>query len=80
MIVDLIGFAAAVLSTVAFLPQAVKTWKTKGTKDLSLGLYIIMTSATFLWVIYGIALKNFPLILANSVTFLASSSILVLKI
>ena len=78
--IKIIGFTAATLSTIAFLPQVIKTWRTKQTRDLSLGLYIIMTCATFLWSVYGLIIKDFPLILANSVTFLSAASILFLKI
>jgi len=76
----LIGFIAAILTTSAFIPQALKTIKTKHTRDLSLIMYLAFSSGVLLWLIYGIILKDLPIILANSVTFIFASIILFLKI
>ncbi len=76
----LIGLLAAICTTVSFLPQAIKVIKTRHTKDLSLGMYLILTIGVFLWTVYGILIKDIPLVLANSITFLFTATILILKI
>lgn len=75
-----IGLLAAVSTTAGFLPQAIKTIKTKQTKDLSLGMYILMAFGLFCWLVYGILLNDLPLILANAISFTLTVVILVLKI
>ncbi len=75
-----IGFFAAFCTTIAFLPQALKVWKSKSTKDISLLMFIIFTLGVFSWLIYGIILYNWPLILANAVTLTLSAFILSYKI
>lgn len=71
---------AAVLTTVSYLPQAIKTIKSRQTKDLSLFMYALLTMGVFLWFVYGILLVNIPLILANGVTLLFTLTILAMKI
>jgi len=79
-IVKYIGFFAALCTTVAFYPQAIKVWKTKSTKDISLSMFIIFTIGVFSWLLYGIILSNLPLILANAVTLVLSLFILKYKL
>ena len=79
-ILKYIGFLAAFCTTFAFIPQAVKVWKTKSTKDISLYMFIIFTVGVFSWLIYGIAISDMPIILANSVTLVLSLFILIYKI
>jgi len=79
-ILEYIGFFAAICTTVAFFPQAVKVWKTKSTKDISLSMFIIFTIGVFAWLAYGIIISNLPLILANAVTLTLSLFILVYKL
>ncbi|MEZ5529474.1 MAG: SemiSWEET transporter [Porticoccaceae bacterium] len=76
----LIGSAAGVLTTCAFIPQVIHTLRTKDTSAISLGMYIIFVSGVALWLLYGILLKEIPLIAANLITLALSSIILVLKI
>ncbi len=78
--VTLIGLAAAFCTTAAFLPQVVRTWQTRSTKDLSLGMFLVMTTGVLLWLIYGLFLHDVPLIAANGVTFLLSGTILYFKL
>jgi MtN3 and saliva related transmembrane protein len=66
--ITVLGLVAAILTTSAFLPQAVKTIKTKHTKDLSLGMYSILTFGIFLWLVYGIFIGDLPIIMANAIT------------
>jgi MtN3 and saliva related transmembrane protein len=76
----LIGLAAAFCTTVAFLPQVIKTWQTRSTKDLSLSMFLVFTTGIFLWLVYGLATNDVPLILANGVTFVLSGTILYFKL
>ena len=75
-----LGLTAGFLTTIAFLPQVVKSWKSKQTKDISLLMFSFSVSGFFLWLVYGILIKNLPLIIANLLTFIFAASILVLKI
>lgn len=77
--VTLIGLIAATLTTVSFLPQVIKIWKTKSTKDISLGMYLTLTIGVFLWLVYGLLIKDIPIILANGVIFVLALSISILK-
>lgn len=76
----IIGFIAATLTTAAFVPQAIKTYREKSAKDISLPMYLIFEMGIICWLIYGIALSDLPIILANCVTLIFSTMILVLKI
>lgn len=79
-IITIIGLVAAALTTISTLPQAIKSWKTKKTGDLSLLMYSFFSFGVLLWLIYGISIGDLPLILANTVTFILASFVLVLKI
>ena len=74
---ELIGFIAAVCTTFAFLPQVIKVWKTKQTKDLSLQMYTIMFIGICLWFVYGLRINSLSIILANIVTGVLVFTILV---
>ncbi|MBS3126867.1 SemiSWEET transporter [Candidatus Woesearchaeota archaeon] len=76
----IIGLVAATGTTLSFLPQAMRIIKTKHTKDLSLAMYLIFTTGVFLWLIYGILIKDLPVIIANAITLLFTSTILIFKI
>jgi MtN3 and saliva related transmembrane protein len=78
--VDIIGYAAAISTTVAFIPQTIKVIKTRDTKSLSLAMYLIFTIGVILWCIYGIIKLDFPLIIANSITATLSLIILFIKL
>lgn len=75
-----VGYVAALMTTLAFVPQALKTIRTRDTRSISLGMYVVFTAGIALWLIYGIALDSMPMILANIVTFLLSATILGLKL
>ncbi|MFO7798480.1 SemiSWEET transporter [Rhodohalobacter sp.] len=79
-LMTLIGLAAGFCTTAAFLPQVIKTWKSKSTKDLSLGLYSIFCTGIQLWLIYGIMITDLPIILANAITLILAVSILFFKL
>jgi len=76
----LIGTIAAVCTTVAFLPQAVKVVKTRHTKDIALGMYVILLFGICLWLIYGILLHRWPIIISNAITFVLAVIILIYKL
>ncbi|MGZ3874002.1 MAG: SemiSWEET transporter [Mucilaginibacter sp.] len=79
-IVTVIGLLAAFGTTVSFLPQAVKTIRTKNTSGISLSMYALFTAGTLLWLIYGLMAGSLPVTMANAVTFIFASIILVYKI
>jgi MtN3 and saliva related transmembrane protein len=74
------GYLAATLTTLAFVPQALKTIRTRDTRSISLGMYVVFTIGIGFWLVYGIALESMPMILCNVVTFALSATILGLKI
>lgn len=75
-----IGGAAATLTTCSFIPQVLRVWKTKHTKDISLLMYAFFTLGVALWLIYGIQLSAWPIILANGITLLLAGTVLLLKL
>jgi MtN3 and saliva related transmembrane protein len=77
---ELIGMIAGLLTTIAFLPQAIKIWHSKSTKDVSLAMFACLCAGVVLWIIYGFMLGAFPVVLANVVTLCIAVTILVFKI
>ena len=78
--ITLIGLVAATCTTTSFLPQVLKTMRSKQTKDISFLMYAILTAGLFLWLVYGIILKDLPLILANGISCSLAVAVLFLKI
>jgi MtN3 and saliva related transmembrane protein len=79
-ITNIIGSLAGGLTTIAFIPQVVRTWKTRSAQDISLFMFLLFSCGVLLWLIYGILLHALPIILANGITLALSTSILALKI
>lgn len=77
---ELIGYLAATLTTLSFLPQAIMTIKTRDTGSLSLGMYSLFTLGVLMWLIYGLYLNNLAIIAANAVTLVLAASILLVKL
>lgn len=77
---DLIGYAAASLTTCSFLPQAWLTFRTRDVRGISLGMYSIFTFGVALWLLYGIAVGAWPIIAANAITLALAIVILVMKL
>ncbi|OYY95367.1 MAG: hypothetical protein B7Y41_02370 [Hydrogenophilales bacterium 28-61-23] len=77
---DLIGYGAAFFTTAAFVPQALKSWSTRDLSGVSLSMYSMFTLGVALWLLYGIALQSWPIILANCITLALASLVLGLKI
>ena len=78
--IDVIGYLAAFCTTVSFLPQALKTIKTKDTKGISLAMYAVFTLGTIFWLLYGLFKGMAPVVIANAITCLFALVILVYKI
>ena len=79
-VAEIIGFGATICSIVAFMPQVIKSFKTKSTKDLSLGMYTIFTTSQVLWLLYGIMITSLPVMITNAITFTLSLTILMYKL
>jgi MtN3 and saliva related transmembrane protein len=77
---QLLGLAAGALTTAAFLPQVIKTWKSRSAKDLSLGMFSLFCLGVLLWLVYGLMVKDIPVIAANLVTLMLASTLLFFKL
>ncbi len=78
--IDLLGFAAGTLTTCAFWPQLQKTWTSKSAGDVSMGMLVIFWAGVSLWLLYGLVLQAWPIIVTNAVTLLLTGAILALKL
>jgi MtN3 and saliva related transmembrane protein len=78
--IQAVGFIAGALTTIAFIPQVARTWRTRSTEDLSLPMLVIFNAGVVLWLAYGIALRQPPMMLWNAATLPMSISLLVLKL
>jgi MtN3 and saliva related transmembrane protein len=79
-ITTLIGLVAGFFTTISFLPQVIKAWKSKSTKDISVGMYIVLAVGLLLWVFYGFAIDSTPIIITNAIGLILSLLVLLLKI
>ncbi len=77
---DFFGYAAATLTTVAFVPQAWQSWTTRDLSGISLPMYSLFTAGVAFWLIYGISINSMPVMLANGVTLVLAATVLWLKI
>ncbi len=77
---ELLGYLAALLTTLAFVPQAILTLRTRNTRDLSLGMYGLFTLGVASWLGYGLLKHDLPIILANVITLILASTILLIKL
>jgi len=77
---EIIGLIAGLLTTAAFIPQVIKTWRTKSAKDLSLVMFLLYCLGVLLWSIYGLMIDQFPVILWNIITLALASVILYFKL
>jgi len=78
--IDLIGYAAATMTTISFLPQLIRVVKLRTARDISLGMFLIFTVGTLFWLVYGVLSRSAPVAIANGVTLVLSASILFLKL
>ncbi len=79
-VTELMGHLGALLSSITFIPQVVKTWKTKSAGDLSLNMLLIVVTSTIVWLIYAFSLNLLPVIIANSIIFILSSWLIYFKL
>jgi len=80
IVTEIFGYSAACLTTIAFLPQVIKTIRLKKTDEISLVMYILFCAGLLCWLIYGVLISNIPLIIANGITLFLATIILFLKI
>jgi len=78
--IDGIGYAAATMTTVSFLPQLVRVVRLRSARDISLTMFLVFSAGTFSWLVYGVLSGSPPVWVANAVTFVLSMSILILKL
>jgi MtN3 and saliva related transmembrane protein len=78
--VTIIGFMAAALTVIAFFPQLMKVWKTRSTRDISLGMFSIFCSGVFSWFVYGILTQDSPVTIANLLIFIQAFIIVIFKV
>lgn len=78
--IDILGYIAGILVVISLLPQTIKSWKTKSTKDLSLWRYIIYVTGLIVWISYAIIIGNGPVAAMNTVGLILALSILYLKL
>ncbi len=78
--VALLGTLAATCTTVAFIPQAIKIWRTRSAHDISLGMFVLSVVGVFLWMIYGLIRRDLPMIVSSAVTLVIATWILAMKL
>lgn len=76
----IIGLVAGVLTTVAFVPQVVKTWRSRSAHDLSLAMFAVFSAGLVLWLVYGVMIDAWPIVIANAITLVLSLTILYFKL
>lgn len=77
---EAIGSAAGFLTTVAFVPQVLKTWRTRSTRDISLAMWVTFWLGVALWTVYGAIIGSWPMMIANTITLVLAGTVLVLKL
>ena len=78
--IEILGLAAGSLTTISFLPQVIKTWKSRSAKDLSLVMFSLFCLGVIFWLIYGLLINSLPVIISNIFTLVLSSMILFFKL
>jgi len=79
-LIIVLGLVGATLTTVSLLPQLIKIYRTRSTKDISTGMLVLFSSAFIVWLTYGILIGDIPLIIANTFAIVQSIIILIFKI
>jgi MtN3 and saliva related transmembrane protein len=77
---DVVGYSAGFLATAAFVPQVAKTFRERSTHDISLGMYVLFCAGVGLWLIYGLLIASWPVVVSNFVTLALAGAVLVLKL
>lgn len=78
--ITVIGYLAGLLTTLAFLPQVIKAWRSRSTADISTAMFVTLCAGIVLWLVYGVLRADVPLIVSNAVTLSLAGSILALKL
>jgi MtN3 and saliva related transmembrane protein len=78
--VTALGLLAGLLTTIAFVPQVLRVWRTRSTNDISLGMFVLFTVGVALWLVYGLLVDALPVVVANGVTLVLSATILGFKL
>lgn len=78
--ITIIGTLAASLTTISFVPQVVKIWKSKCARDISLPMYVSFTAGVALWLAYGVMIASIPIIVANIVTLVLATAVIIMKL
>ena len=78
--IEILGFLAGALTTISFLPQVIKTWNSKSAEDVSVVMFILFISGVGLWCAYGWEIHSISIVVANVITFILASIILLLKV
>lgn len=79
-VATLLGFMAGTLTTVAFIPQLIQVYQTKSARDISYPMFFIFIMGILSWIAYGVSIRELPIIVTNSITFIVATAILVLKL
>jgi MtN3 and saliva related transmembrane protein len=77
---DLVGSLAGTLTTVSFIPQVIKTWRSQSASDISFSMFLLFSLGVLLWLIYGASIHSLPIVLANVITLALSLSIIAMKL
>lgn len=77
---ELLGYAAAAMTTAAFIPQVVKTWRSRHARDISLGMYVLFCTGIACWLAYGLVIGAAPVVAANAVTLVLALCVLGMKL
>lgn len=77
---DLLSAVAGACTTLSFLPQVIHTLRTRDVKSLSLGMYLVFTTGIAFWIVFGIVIQSWPVIISNVITFVLAASVLVMKL
>jgi MtN3 and saliva related transmembrane protein len=77
---DIIGALAGTLTTVSFVPQVLKTWRSRSARDISFGMFSLFSLGVGLWLIYGISIQSLPIMLANGITLTLSLVMIAMKL
>lgn len=78
--ISIIGFIAAICTTAAFIPQVCQVWVSRSAKDISIAMYLIFMTGVALWLVYGLIIKDSPLIVANLITLVLAGAVLTMKL
>lgn len=80
VLVEMVGYVGAFMTTAAFFPQTWKVIKTRDTRSISLAMYVLFTLGVCFWLVYGILIGSIPVIIANVITVVLSATILMMKL